>query len=199
MAVHPLARRASLAFLAASLTVAFLLAVSCGGRVEQDLDPSIPAKPDAQAGGSAGAPIADAGKDAKPPPKDAGKDADAQTDAADALPDYVDPGCPDAEPPPTKFDCDPYNDNCGEGKGCYPFVEYPLDPCAQEIYGATCVFVGNGGQGDPCDSGCKAGHVCVISGQGTQCVRMCDLGQPNPCKDGLVCAAVDIPGIGGCI
>jgi hypothetical protein len=200
MAVHPVARRAALGFLSASLAGALLLAASCGGLVEQDLGNVSPGKPDAQAGGAGGgAPDAgDAGKDAKPP-KDAGKDADAKEDAKDALPDYVDPGCPDAGPPITSYECDPYDDNCGEGKGCYPFVQYPTEPCAQEVYGATCIFVGNGGQGDPCGGGCKASHICVISGQGTQCVQMCDLGEPNPCKDGLVCAAVDIPGIGGCL
>lgn len=202
MAVHLPARRAVLTLFFASLSVALSFAVSCGGLTEQD--PSdLPAKPDASGGGgSAGAGGSkDAGLDAKPPKKDAGKDAssDAKTDVQDALPDYVDPGCPDAGPPITQYECDPYGDECGPGKSCYPFIETPENPCEQEVYGATCIFAGSAGQGEPCGLGCQAGHVCVISGQGTQCVLMCNLNEPNPCKGGLVCVAVDIPGIGGCI
>src|SRR4051812_46672133 len=54
----------------------------------------------------------------------------------DALPDYVDPGCPDSGPAPTAFECDPYNQfngDCGPGDGCYIFVKYPEEPCGQEI------------------------------------------------------------------
>src|SRR5947208_3567342 len=59
----------------------------------------------------------------------------------DALPDYVDPGCPDAGPPVTDFECDPYkqgNGDCAPGEGCYIFVQYPTEPCGQETYGALC-------------------------------------------------------------
>jgi hypothetical protein len=150
--------------------------------------------------------VTDAGDGGKKPlPKhDGGVDASSAKDATpsqDALSEYKDPGCPDAEPPTNDFVCDPnasVND-CGPGLGCYPFVSYPTTPCGQETYGAQCLFVGDNGQGEPCDGGCKAHHICVVSGQGTQCVEMCDLALPNPCTEGLVCVAVDIPGIGGCL
>jgi len=192
--------------LALSLLLTPLLAASCGGRVDDDQGQSKPPGADAQPDSkptTTGDDAGDAGKDVKlPPGKDGGKDggADAKHDAKDALPDYTDPGCPDAGPPTTNYECDPYAPNdCGDGKSCYPYVQYPQGPCEQEEYGATCIFAGTGGQGDPCGTGCQGGFVCVISGQGTQCIKMCDLNDPNPCKDGLVCASVDIPGIGGCI
>lgn len=153
----------------------------------------------------------DAGRDALPDATststnskpDAGKDAssDAAADVKDALPEYTDPGCPDAPPPKEEYECDPNGKptGCGDGEACYPFVMYPSGPCQQETYGAQCVSPGSGGQGDPCSDGCKANHVCVVSGQGTQCIQMCDLSAAVPCPDGLVCEPVDVPGIGGCI
>lgn len=199
MAALPLVRLTALPFSCAVLFGALLFAVSCGGLVEEDT-PKPPNRKhidDPQEEADAGS--KDAGKNTKPP-KDAGKDASGDADnTKDALPDYVDPGCPDTEPPIPQFECDPYKDNCGTGKTCYPFIETSNDPCEQEVYGASCIFAGSAGQGEPCGAGCKSGHVCVLTGQGTQCVKMCDLNNPNPCKDGLTCTAVDIPGIGGCI
>ena len=63
-------------------------------------------------------------------------DWDASSDGKDALPDYVDPGCPDAPPAMTDFQCDPYNQNngdCAFGEGCYIYVQYPQEACEQEI------------------------------------------------------------------
>ncbi|MCU0654689.1 MAG: hypothetical protein MUF64_05185 [Polyangiaceae bacterium] len=198
MALHHPARRAALALSVASCALSLLLAASCAGRLEVDPEPREVGG--AGGGGSPDAGDPDAKPDAKPSKLDGGKDSSPDApDAPDALPDYVDPGCPDAGPPTTLYECDPYGDDCGEGKSCYPFVDYPSEPCGQEIFGASCIFSGTSGQGEPCGIGCKAGHVCVISGQGTQCVRLCDLKEPNPCKDGLLCVPVDIPGIGGCI
>lgn len=188
--------------LAALLALGAPLAASCGGLTgSDDPSPGADAGPDAPDGG---APDGSAGKAGKDGGKAGGpaKPADAGQDApSDALPDYTDPGCPDAGPAPTQYECDPYEpDSCGNpGLACYPFVEYPSEPCGQEIFGATCIFAGSAGQGEPCGTGCKAQHVCVISGQGTQCIEMCDLDDPNPCQGGLVCQPVDIPGIGGCI
>jgi hypothetical protein len=124
-------------------------------------------------------------------------------DAKDALADYVDPGCPDAGPKQTDFQCDPYHQNNGDcmfGDGCYISVQYPDEPCAQEIYGSFCAPAGTQQQGDPCNGGpeCAAGLVCVITGFGTQCVQLCPLTGPSGCPDGLTCAAIDVEGYGGC-
>ena len=122
----------------------------------------------------------------------------------DALPDYVDPGCPDSGPPITQFMCDPFNQNNGEcngGEGCFIFVQYPQEPCGQEIYGAGCAPAGFGGQGDPCMGfqDCGGGFVCVVSGSGNQCIQLCPLTGKDGCAPGLSCEPIDVEGFGGCL
>lgn len=128
--------------------------------------------------------------------KDAGKDA--KTGGTGGT--YVDPGCPDAPPPPPIKDCDPFGPNtCKQGEACYPFVQYPSKPCEQEIFGAICAPVGTGKQGDPCGAqNCAGGFVCVVTGQGTECVQLCDLFGAAKCPPGLFCVPIDVEGIGGC-
>ena len=134
---------------------------------------------------------------------DAATDAatDAPSDAKDAALDYVDPGCPDTGPPKMDFACDPVgpSSGCLAGQLCAPFAKYPSAGCAQESYGATCTPAGSGAQGDVCDFGCQPHFTCVVSGQGAQCIRLCDLTAASPCPSGLVCEPIDVPGIGGCI
>jgi hypothetical protein len=151
------------------------------------------------------------------PDPDAGSQADARHDAHhdgsgggsqdgghDALDEYVDPGCPDAGPPLTDFKCDPYKQfdgECPNGYGCYIYVQYPQEPCGQEIYGADCAPVGPGGQGSPCGGAqdCGGGFVCVVTGSGTQCVQLCPLMGDDNCPSGLVCEPIDVQGFGGCL
>jgi hypothetical protein len=140
----------------------------------------------------------DAGSDAK-------KDATPLWDAAkDAFDEYVDPGCPDAPPPIQDFSCDPYNQgngDCGPGEGCYIYVDYPDEPCGQEVYGALCIPSGPGVQGDSCTGAqaCAAGYCCVVTGSGTQCVKLCPLEGEDDCPPGLVCEPIDVEGFGGCL
>ncbi len=122
----------------------------------------------------------------------------------DAFDDYVDPGCPDAGPPIVDFQCDPYdqfNGDCAPGEGCYIYVEYPSEPCGQEIYGAVCAPQGFGQQGDGCNGAldCGAGFVCVVTGGGNQCVELCPLVGEDGCPPGLVCEPIDVEGFGGCL
>jgi hypothetical protein len=122
----------------------------------------------------------------------------------DALPDYVDPGCPDAGPPLTMFECDPYNQHngdCAPEDGCFIFVQYPTEPCGQETYGAVCALAGSGKQGAGCDGAqnCAGGFVCVVSGSGNQCVQLCELTGNDGCPPGLVCEPIDVQGFGGCL
>lgn len=141
-------------------------------------------------------------KDARP---DGKKDGSIGADAGkDAFDEYVDPGCPDNGPPITDFQCDPYNQgngDCFPGDGCYIYVSYPPEPCAQETYGAFCSPAGPGGQGDPCNGGqdCNGGFVCVVTGSGTQCVELCPLSGSDGCPPGLVCEPIDVEGFGGCL
>jgi hypothetical protein len=140
----------------------------------------------------------DSAKDALPH-KDSGNDVWGK----DVLPDYYDPGCPDAPAPIIDKECDPLKSppgDCMSGEACYPYVIYPTEPCEAEVYGAICEPAGTGEQSDPCyGEACAPQHVCVITGAGTQCVRLCDLNKPAACPDGLVCEPIDVLGYGGCL
>jgi len=113
---------------------------------------------------------------------------------------FVDPGCPDASPPPPFEECDVFGPNtCGDGNACYPFVSYPSGPCDFEQYGSVCAPVGTGKQGDQCGAiNCAANFVCVLTGQGTECVEVCDLFGAAKCPSGLFCVPIDVEGFGGC-
>jgi hypothetical protein len=122
----------------------------------------------------------------------------------DALSEFIDPGCKDKPPPLQQFVCDPqnqFNGDCAEGEGCYIFVDYPSDPCGQEIYGSICFPAGFGQQGDPCSGAqdCGAGLSCVVTGSGTQCVQLCELDDGDACTGGTVCEPIDVEGFGGCL
>lgn len=137
---------------------------------------------------------------------DAPEDAPPDSHPHDALPDYVDPGCPDAGPPIYDFQCDAYHQNngdCEPGQACYIYVQYPApgQPCDQEVYGSYCYAAGPGVQGSPCGGGidCAAGYCCVITGSGTQCVQLCPLVGPDNCPSGYVCETIDVEGFGGCL
>ncbi len=171
--------------------------VGCGGTVYT----SDPQPGDASSDGP-GVLMPDAG--------DGGKDAakpDAKTDGSgehDAFEEYVDPGCPDAAAPVFAFECDPLAPppgGCPELEACYPYVDYPSDPCEAEVYGAYCLPAGSQTQGQPCASplDCAAGFVCVVSGSGNQCVRVCSLTDPSTCPEGQICEPLDVAGFGGCL
>lgn len=122
----------------------------------------------------------------------------------DAFDEYIDPGCPNNPPPIEDFQCNPddqLNSGCFPGEGCYIYVSYPSEPCGQEIYGAFCAPAGFGVQGDPCGGGldCAAGFACVVTGSGTQCVKLCPLQGNDNCPAGLVCEPIDVEGFGGCL
>ncbi|HTJ84777.1 MAG TPA: hypothetical protein VL400_23825 [Polyangiaceae bacterium] len=116
----------------------------------------------------------------------------------------VDPPCPDKPPPITAYECDPYdqfNGQCQNGEACYIYVQYPDEPCGQEIYGALCYPAGIGVQGDPCGGAqdCGPGLACVVTGTGTQCVVLCPLQGDDNCPSGYVCEPIDVEGFGGCL
>jgi hypothetical protein len=188
-----------------ALCLGVAIAAGCGGSigdVTDDVDASGGTGGSIIVGGSGGSagtggkPVKDSGSDAK----DAGKDA--KSDAKDATGDYVeDLNCPDVEPPPPTRECDPFStpSGCPAGDGCYPFVDYPTGPCDKEEYGTVCYPPGYGQQGEPCGGGlCASGFVCVITGQGNQCVELCPLTGQDDCPAGLVCVPIDVEGFGGC-
>jgi len=176
-----------------------MLSLSCGGRVDDgQFGPTVVA----QAGASG------ARNDRSTGGVDAGRGGAAPVVTAggggQGGAEFRDPGCTDSPTSPEpleRYECDPYAtaNLCGRGQMCAPFVTKSTQTCRQEVYGALCIEAGTGTQGDPCDQGCAPRHICVVSGQGTQCVRFCPLEGQNTCSNGLVCSPIDIPNLGGCL
>ena len=107
-------------------------------------------------------------------------------------------------PPSVSSECDPMAStaSCPAGQSCFPFVRYPTGPCEVEQYGTTCLPAGPGTQGESCErQACAAEHICISTGRGTQCARLCSFadGAPNVCAPGLLCLPIDIEGFGGCL
>ncbi len=129
-------------------------------------------------------------------------------DAGDVGPRYdvfIDPGC-DAGPRDggdgRMYECDPLDfDSCDFGLACYAGAIPPSGPCGEEIFISYCAVPGPGEQGDDClgHNECAAGHLCVVTGAGTQCVNACDVGGGEPsCPRGYLCRSTDVPGYGAC-
>lgn len=131
-------------------------------------------------------------------------------DAGDSGPRYdvyVDPGC-DAGPvrgdggPRREYECDPLDfDSCPPGLACYASAVPPDGPCGEETFISYCTAPGPGRQGDDClgHGDCAGGHLCVVTGAGTQCVNACDVGGGEPrCPRGFLCRSTDVPGYGAC-
>jgi hypothetical protein len=84
--------------------------------------------------------------------------------------------------------CDPIEQDCSEGSGCY-FVHDRFE-CDPDVSGVT------GAPGDACDAAgaCDPGAVCVLGtavpdcATQTCCAAFCDLTAPS-CADGLECIA----------
>ena len=117
---------------------------------------------------------------------------------------FIDPGCDagvDAGPI-TMYECDPLvEDSCGPGLGCYASAQPPTTRCGREVYVAFCAAPGPGRQGDDClgHNDCGIGHLCVVTGAGTQCTEACDPGGGEPgCPRGFICRSTDVPGYGAC-
>jgi len=119
-------------------------------------------------------------------------------------PPFEEPGCPPITSPPPVRECDPLEQvsGCPDGQSCFPFVDYPSGPCEVERFGTFCALSGSGTQGDSCAAEpCAAEHICVSTGRGTQCARLCALSDDSRdvCAPGLLCLPIDIEGFGGCL
>lgn len=185
--------------MAATVVAVTLLASACGGAIE-GVDDGTGLGPD----GGPLTPRNPVGRDAA---ADARRDGSTRRDAStlpDGDPPFVEPTCPDTPRPPPTVECDAFApqgaSGCPKGQGCFPFVQYPDGACDSEQYGAMCAPAGTGTQGTACDgaTSCSAGFACVISGSGTQCVKLCELTKSGTCPDGFVCEPVDVPGYGAC-
>lgn len=191
----------------------FWVAASCGGNVEQTWYGPGPGSGGSSASGGRGGGGAlfdgGAGKGGGTAGKGGAGPSAGGTGVVDAGFDhYVDPGCPDAAAPPGIVECDPLApiSGCAPGYGCYPYVEHPFGSgCGQQTYGALCLSPGIGQQGAPCSSDspigdhCAPGYVCVIGIlPGKRCAKLCPLGTPDVCPDGMICGDLDIEGYGVC-
>jgi hypothetical protein len=180
-----------------SVVVSLLLACSfaCGGRAEEHEDGAVAGASGSGARAGAGAGGRGAGGVSGAPARG----------GSGAGGEYVDPGCPQLEPPPPLVECHPFEaeSRCPAGDACFPYVEHPFGRgCGVATYGAICIREGNGVQGDVCGqgtSGCAARHLCVVGAHsGRRCARLCVLDGPNECPPGMICGETDVQGYGVC-
>ena len=182
------------------LVLAVLLA-ACGGNTQRGFD-NDDTTSNSTTGAGGGSIKPDTGSDAEPDAEpDAGPDV-----AVDVVSDYVDPGCPDAEPPEGLHECEPLASptGCEPGLACYPYLDRPEgDGCNFEEFGTVCLPPGGSQAGERCGDDsfdwCGAGLLCVVGAlPGARCLELCDPYGPSTCPDGLVCAPVDVEGFGVC-
>jgi hypothetical protein len=176
---------------ALGLTMWGCVVLACGGEAGVDLNRRSSSVPSGS-GSDAGVPDASA----QPPPSFIPEPPEP--------PPFEEPGCPPVEVRPPINECDPLSptSGCADGESCFPYVEYPSGPCDVERFGTFCVVAGPGTQGESCSrEACAADHICVSTGRGTQCARLCSLGEeaPDVCAPGLLCLPIDIEGFGGCL
>jgi hypothetical protein len=173
-----------------SFPVVVLLA-ACGGSVTEGPEPSDAGRRDGNSRDAKVDRIADALAD--------GRDADV------VYPIFYEDACPDAPAPPPMIQCDPLTQSpaeCPPGFACYPVPPQGNDPCHPGSYGTRCALSGLGVQGSPCSDGsqCAGGFICVKTGSGDQCAKLCRTDQFGQCDVGRVCRLVDVTGsgIGAC-
>lgn len=118
---------------------------------------------------------------------------------------YIEPECPDEDPPPVISECDAFNlpSGCEEGFGCYPYLDYPFgEGCGHARFGTQCVPASTGEQGELCgdDLGyCAPGYMCVVGAvSGRRCGKICEPVADHGCPAGLICGETDIAGFGVC-
>lgn len=143
------------------------------------------------------------------PSQDAGRRRDGggsgSSDAADAdgPPVFIDDICIDAAKIPPSLACDPFvTGSCPAGKGCYAIPPRASGSCEPGSYGTICAAEGKGAQGAFCNdtTECLSGHVCVKSGLGNHCAKLCKVSDLGSCGEGRVCRVLDLSGSGwgGC-
>jgi hypothetical protein len=175
----------------APLTLLTLVLMGCGGAIADSANQDGGTRRD----GGHGAAERDGGNN-RPPPRDAGP--------ADDFPVFREDACPDAPFATPPIECDPFvqGTSCPLGQGCYPIPPRAMDNCHPGSYSTACLTAGRGMQGAPCagSSECAAGFVCVITGAGDQCVKLCRPSEIGSCTDGRICRELDLTGSGwgGC-
>jgi hypothetical protein len=152
----------------------------------------------ASCGGSLVDPNADAGRR-----KDGGSGSGDAASDTDGPPVFIDEICVDAARLPPSIVCDPFAPaSCPPGKGCYAVPPRGSGFCQPGTYGTLCAAEGSGAQGEPCNdtTECLSSHVCVKSGLGNHCAKLCKVSDLGSCADGRICRVLDLSGSGwgGC-
>ena len=142
------------------------------------------------------------------PRQDAGRRRDGSSGSSDAAdadgpPVFIDDICIEAGKIPPTLACDPFTPaSCPAGKGCYAVPPRASGSCEPGSYGTICATEGKGAQGAPCNdtTECLSGHVCVKSGLGNHCSKLCKVSELGSCGGGRVCRVLDLSGSGwgGC-
>ena len=135
--------------------------------------------------------------------KDGGAGASDAAADADGPPVFIDDICIDAARPPPSLVCDPFAPlPCPAGRGCYAVPPRASGSCQPGTYGTICATEGKGQQGSPCNdtTECIGSHVCVKSGLGNHCAKLCRVSELGSCAEGRVCRVLDLSGSGwgGC-
>ena len=149
-------------------------------------------------GGSLVDPSADGGRR-----RDGGSGAAVDAADGDGPPVFIDDVCIDAARVPPSLVCDPFlPTSCPAGKGCYAIPPRASGSCEPGSFGTICSAEGKGAQGAPCNdtTECLGSHVCVKSGLGNHCSKLCKVSELGSCADGRICRVLDLAGSGwgGC-
>jgi hypothetical protein len=149
-------------------------------------------------GGALVDPSADAGRR-----RDAGNGSSSDAGDIDDAPVFIEETCIDVTRMPPSLVCDPFTPgSCSAGKGCYAVPPRASSSCQPGTYGTICAAEGRGIQGSPCNdtTECVGGHVCVKSGLGNHCAKLCKVTELGSCPDGRICRVLDLSGSGwgGC-
>jgi hypothetical protein len=115
---------------------------------------------------------------------------------------YVELGCLEQPVPEVYSECEPLSDSnpCASGEACYPVTLYPSRACESEQFQNLCLPSGHARQWERCSTltDCASGYTCVVTDDGTMCLKMCDPRASKPCADGQFCDAIDLQEIGTC-
>jgi hypothetical protein len=135
--------------------------------------------------------------------KDSGAGTPEAGPADDGPPVFIEDACMDTPRLPPSLVCDPFAAvPCPAGKGCYAVPPRATGICEPGTYGTICATEGKGTQGSPCNdtTECVGSHVCVKSGLGNHCAKLCKVSEFGSCSDGRVCRVLDLSGSGwgGC-
>jgi len=128
-----------------------------------------------------------------------GSSGSADSAEPDDPPVFIDDVCVDASRMPPSLQCDPFAPvPCPPGKGCYAVPPRAGGPCQPGTYATICAQEGKGTQGSPCNdtTECAGSFVCVKSGLGNHCAKLCKVSELGSCLDGRVCRVLDLSGSG---